>query len=161
MHKMCKSEVQLTRCSIAPCSAFALGTVPQYHPHATERIVTLRLAQQRKITLKKFLEGTHHLDYYFNPLTTTQVNFILSFILTTVTRLPSSAKLELSLFSFFLLSLLEWLHQQDTFFSLTFIKERILSKIICHCVNCKRASTMFLHVLTSKTWAHLIVFKLA
>jgi O-antigen ligase len=28
---------------------FALGTVPQYHPHATERIATLGFAQQRMI----------------------------------------------------------------------------------------------------------------
>ena len=33
-----------------------VGTVPHDHPHATERIVTLRFAQQSKITLKIFLE---------------------------------------------------------------------------------------------------------
>jgi hypothetical protein len=33
-----------------------VGTVPQDHPHATERIVTLRFTQQSKITLKIFLE---------------------------------------------------------------------------------------------------------
>jgi hypothetical protein len=55
-----------------PCSAFTPATVPQDHPHATERIDALRFAQQRKITLKIFLEVTDHLKY-FNPLTTTQV----------------------------------------------------------------------------------------
>jgi hypothetical protein len=96
------------RCSSqsASCSAFTLGTVPQYLIHAIERITTLRFAQQRKITLNIFLEGVDHLDSFY-PLTTTQVIFIQSFILT---RLPSSAKLELSLSSFCLLFFLEGLH---------------------------------------------------
>ena len=41
----------------APCSAFTLETVLQYHPDATERIATLRFAQRRKIALKKKLRA--------------------------------------------------------------------------------------------------------
>jgi hypothetical protein len=33
-----------------------VGTVPQHYPHATERILTLRFAQQMKIALEIFLE---------------------------------------------------------------------------------------------------------
>jgi hypothetical protein len=49
-----------------------------------------------RLPSKYFLRAADPLDC-FDPLTTTQMNFIKSFILT---RLPSSAKLELSLFSF-------------------------------------------------------------
>jgi hypothetical protein len=59
MHKKNKSEAQLKHCSLS-------------HPHATERIMTLRFAQRRKIALKIFLEGCRYIDY-FDPLTTTQV----------------------------------------------------------------------------------------
>jgi hypothetical protein len=41
----------------ASCRTFTLGTVLQHHPHATERIATLRFAQRRKIALKIFLGG--------------------------------------------------------------------------------------------------------
>jgi hypothetical protein len=41
----------------ASCRTFTLGTVLQHHPHATERIATLRFAQRRKIALNIFLEG--------------------------------------------------------------------------------------------------------
>jgi hypothetical protein len=34
-----------------------LEQVLQHHPHATERITTVRFAQQRKVALKTFLEG--------------------------------------------------------------------------------------------------------
>jgi hypothetical protein len=85
------------------CRTFTLGIVPQHHPHATERIVTLRLAQRRKIALKIFLEGSRStwLFWCLDHTQESQVNFIWSFILTGLT---SSAKLELSLFSFFLSS---------------------------------------------------------
>jgi hypothetical protein len=79
---------------------FPAALLEQYHNiilnDMTETIATLRFTQQRKITIKKKLRAANHLDL-FDPLTTAQVNFIYSFILT---RLPSSAKLELSLFSF-------------------------------------------------------------
>jgi hypothetical protein len=82
-----------------------------------------------------FLEGctaaADPLDY-FNTLTTTQVNCILSFILT---RLPSSASLSCSFSHFAYLSSYKGYTLQDTFFSLTFIKERILCKKICNSVT--------------------------
>ncbi len=49
------------------CSAFALGAVPQHHPHATEKITFLRLAQRRKITLKNFLEGCRSSRLFTSP----------------------------------------------------------------------------------------------
>jgi hypothetical protein len=42
-------EAELTGCSL---QSFTLGTVQQYHPHATETMATLRFAQQRKFALK-------------------------------------------------------------------------------------------------------------
>jgi hypothetical protein len=41
----------------ASCRTLTLGTVLQHHPHATERIATLRFAQRRKIAFKIFLGG--------------------------------------------------------------------------------------------------------
>ena len=41
----------------ASCRTFTIGIVLQHHPHATERIATIRLAQWRKRALKIFLEG--------------------------------------------------------------------------------------------------------
>jgi hypothetical protein len=51
----------------ARCSAFTLGTVPQHHPHAAERIAFLRFAQRRKIALKKFLEGCRSSRLFRSP----------------------------------------------------------------------------------------------
>jgi hypothetical protein len=60
-----------TRCAnqklSSQCSAFTLDTVPQYHPNATERIATLRFAQQRKIALKKILEGCRSSLLFLSP----------------------------------------------------------------------------------------------
>jgi hypothetical protein len=53
MHKMRKSEAQLTWCFL---QNFYSWNRTQHHPHATERFTTLRFAQQRKIALKTFLE---------------------------------------------------------------------------------------------------------
>jgi hypothetical protein len=92
--------------------------------------LNVRFAQQRKIALKTFLEAADHFKC-FDPLTTTQVNFIRSFILT---RLPSSAKLELHFSHFACLTSYEGYTLQDTFFFLTFIKERILCKILSQSV---------------------------
>jgi hypothetical protein len=59
IHKMHKSEPQLTGCSLKCFYSFTLGTVQQNHPHAAETIATLRFSgcQQKKIALKIFLEG--------------------------------------------------------------------------------------------------------
>ena len=46
---------------------FILGTVLQHHPHATERIATLRFAQRRKIALKIFLEGCRLSRLFWSP----------------------------------------------------------------------------------------------
>jgi hypothetical protein len=72
LHKMHAQDEQIRS---SAHRVLTLRTVPQYHPHATETIATLGFAQRRKIALKKILEGADHLDF-FDPLTTTQVNFI-------------------------------------------------------------------------------------
>ena len=45
----------------------SLEIVLQHHPHATERIATLRFAQRRKIALKIFLEGCRLSQLFQSP----------------------------------------------------------------------------------------------
>ena len=51
----------------ASCRLFTLGIVLQHHSYATERIVTLRFAQWRKIAIKKKIEGCRSSRSFWFP----------------------------------------------------------------------------------------------
>jgi hypothetical protein len=132
MHKICKSEAQLKG---APCSSFTLGTVLQHCPHATERIATLRFVHWRKIALKIFLEGCRSFSFFLSPdYNSGEFHLIIQ------TRLPSSfwpdyqAQQSLSCHfpHFACPPSHEGYTSKEPVFCLTFIKERILCKIVCH-----------------------------
>jgi hypothetical protein len=93
----------------ASCRTFTLGTVLQHHPHATERNATLRFAQRRKIALKIFLEGCRLCRLFQSSDHNSTEAWAVPFY--------------------------EGYTSPDTFFSLTFTKERILCIIICHPVT--------------------------
>jgi hypothetical protein len=116
----------------ACCSAFTLRTVPQHHPHATERIATLRFAQRRKIALKIFLVGCWSSRLFQSP-DHNSGEFYLIIHSDQTTKLSKASAVT---FLFCLPSFPWSLHlARHNFFSLTFIKEKILCKIICHAVT--------------------------
>jgi hypothetical protein len=84
-------DVQI-RSSAHRVLTFTLGTVQLM---LQKELLPSDLLNEGRLPSKYFLRAADPLDCC-DPLTTTQMNFINSFILT---RLPSSAKLELSLFS--------------------------------------------------------------
>ena len=119
----------------APCSAFTLWTVLQH------TILMLQKQSQPSKSLNKgrsnsyyFLGVADHLDVlaWSDPLITTQVNLSNHSF-----RPDYQAQQSYSChFSHFACPpFLEGYTSPDTFFSLTFIKERILCKIICHPVT--------------------------
>jgi hypothetical protein len=116
----------------APCSAFTLGTVLQHHLHSTERIMTLRFAGRRKIALKIFLEGCRSSWLFWSP-DHNSGEFYLIIHSDQTTKLSKAWAV-----TFLILPVLlpmKVTPHQTHFFSLTFIKERILCKIICHPVT--------------------------
>jgi hypothetical protein len=56
---------------VLPVALFTFGRVPQYDPHATETIPTLRFTQPRKISLEFFQRASDHF-YFFDCQSTYQ-----------------------------------------------------------------------------------------
>ena len=94
-------------------------------------IATLRLAQSREIELKIFLGGYRSSRLFWSP----DHNSSEFYLIIHSDQTTKLSKAWVVTFLFLPAFLHEGHTSPDTFFSLTFIKERILSKIICHSVT--------------------------
>jgi hypothetical protein len=117
----------------------------QHHPHATERIETLRFAQRRKIALKNISWGLQIIRLLWS---TDHNSGEFYLIIYSATDYQAQQSLSCHFSHFACPPSHEGCTLPDTFFSLKFIKERILCKLL-YAILWRKVENMFLEEVSS------------